>query len=255
MAMLADRLETAASGRIDREIHLPNTAKLELVEFIARELPHWRDHPDRPAADAETTLTEHLCGYLNTAVYYSAVWSHVQFQTETSDEAQRGRKIDLTVKPCGAVLIVEGRRHSMFDALFPIECKRLPTPKGRMRDEREYVITAGGTTGGIQRFKFGHHGAEHTFAGMIGYIQDRPIPFWVRQVNGWIMALSGEPGSVWTDSDLLQPQNSDSGTGLCTLRSCHQRRGGLDDCELHHMWIGMAQQTRHDERKSELSVL
>jgi len=48
--MLADRPNIAHSGRIDFDIHLPCTAKLELVGFIAEELPRWRDHPDRPVA-------------------------------------------------------------------------------------------------------------------------------------------------------------------------------------------------------------
>jgi len=108
--MLADTSIIASSGRIDRQIHLPCTAKLALVRFIAGELPGWRDHSDRPVVDAETALTEHLCSYLNNATYYSAVWSHVQFQTETGDETRKERKIDLTVKPRGAVLIVGGRR-------------------------------------------------------------------------------------------------------------------------------------------------
>jgi hypothetical protein len=42
-----------------------------------------------------------------------------------------------------------------FDPIMPIECKRLPTPKAKDRDEREYVITEGATAGGIQRFKLG----------------------------------------------------------------------------------------------------
>ena len=68
--MLAERTAVVPSGRLDREIHLPATAKLELLEFIALELPRWRDHPERPDAEAETTLTEHLCDYLNSAAYW-----------------------------------------------------------------------------------------------------------------------------------------------------------------------------------------
>ncbi|GAH64839.1 unnamed protein product, partial [marine sediment metagenome] len=130
MAMLADSFNIDYSaGKLDPEIHLPSTVKLELVGFITMELPRWRDRPDRPKAHAETILTEHLCDHLNSTAYYSTVWSHVQFRTETGDETRGGRKIDLTVKPRGAVFIIEGRRHTQFDALFPIECKRLPTPK------------------------------------------------------------------------------------------------------------------------------
>lgn len=227
------------SGRLNPEIHLPSTAKLELVGFIAEELPRWRDHPDRPAANAETKLTEHLCDYLNSAVYYSPAWSHVQFRTETGDETQTGRKIDLAVKPRAAVLIIEGRRHCQFDALFPIECKRLPTPTGHDRDEREYVITELGTTGGIQRFKFGYHGAAHAFAVMIAYVQEQSCSHWLDQVNYWIMDLAVRPTSAWSDSDILQLLSEDLTSGISTLKSEHRREGYLHGCELRHLWIKM----------------
>ncbi|MDR3566449.1 MAG: hypothetical protein P4L43_00315 [Syntrophobacteraceae bacterium] len=235
--MLTDSFKMVQSGRLDRDIHLPSTAKMELVGFIAEELPRWRDHPDRPVADAESTLTSQLCEHLNSAVYYSAAWSHVQFRTETPDETRGGRRIDLTVKPLSAALIIEGRRHSQFDALFPIECKRLPTPRGRDRDEREYVITESGTTGGIQRFKFGYHGAAHTFAAMIAYIQEHSFSHWLTKINCWILDLAAQPNSTWSDSDILRTLGEDSTTRVSILKSQHQREGGLDGCELRHLWI------------------
>ena len=239
MAMLAESFNDVQSGRLNEEIHLPSTAKLELVEFIAQELPRWRDHPDRPDEHGETILTEHLCNHLNGAAYHSNEWSHVQFQTETGDETQGRRKIDLTVKPLGTVLFIENRRHSQFDALFPIECKRLPTPKEKSRDERAYVITEPGTTGGIQRFKFGHHGAAHKFAAMIGYVQEETVAHWLAQVNGWIRELSTDASSGWSDSDVLQPVSDVSTSRVCSLKSHHRRSGALGECELRHLWIEM----------------
>lgn len=238
--MLTDSFNIVQSGRLDRSTHLPSTAKLEIVGFIAEELPRWRDHADRPISHAETRLTEHLCDHLNSAAYYSAAWSHVQFRTETGDETRDGRKIDLTVKPRAAVLIIEGRRHSQFDALFPIECKRLPTPKGKDRDERECVTTEPGTTGGIQRFKFGYHGAAHIFAAMIAYVQERSFSHWLSQVNCWIRDLAARPKSAWSDSDILQTVSDNSAIGISTLKSRHRREGGLDECELRHLWIRMS---------------
>ena len=218
---------------------MPSTSKLELVAFISKELPLWRDHPDRPDAQAETKLTEHLCEHLNSAVYYSDVWDHVQFRTETSDETRGGRKIDLTVKPRAAVFIIEGRRHSQFDALFPIECKRLPIPKGQERDEREYVFTESGTTGGIQRFKLGFHGAAHEFAAMIGYVQEQSSRHWLVQVNTWILDLSAGAKPGWSDTDTLELLSEDSATGISTLKSRHERNGGLGACDLRHLWVKM----------------
>ena len=237
--MLANSSTDVQSGRLAQDIHLPSTAKLELVDFIAQELPRWRDHPDRPVKHAETALTEHLCDHLNSAVRHSTIWSHVQFRTETGDETRGGRKIDLSVKPCGTTLIIEGRRHSQFDALFPIECKRLPTPKEKDRDEREYVITEPGTTGGIQRFKSGHHGSTHQFAAMIAYVQEHTFFHWLDRVNGWIHDLAARSNSAWSDSDALQSLNNDSVSGFCALHSQHRREGGLGECELHHLWIRM----------------
>jgi len=45
----------------------------------------------------------------------------------------------LVAASCGAAVWIEGRCHIDFDPLLPIECKRLPTPRGKDSDEREYV--------------------------------------------------------------------------------------------------------------------
>lgn len=237
--MLAGDIHEVSSGRLDREIHLPSESKLSLVDFIAGELPRWRDHPDRPHRDSETVLTEHLADHLNSATAYSTDWSHVQFRCETGDEANLGRKIDLTVKPKAAVIFIAGRRHSQFDALFPIEAKRLPTPKDKDRDEREYVITEPGSTGGIQRFKFGHHGATHNFAAMIGYVQEQSFEHWFGKVNGWIDQLAAEDRALWSRADALDMLHGDSNNRICSLKSRHERPSGLEPCDLRHLWVQM----------------
>jgi hypothetical protein len=237
--MLAENPHQVHSGRLAKDIHLPATAKLELMAFIAGELPHWRDHPDRPDKENETGLTEFLCDHLNGAANHSTGWSHVQFRTETGDEAKGGRKIDFALKPRGCALVIEGRRHSQFEALFPIECKRLPTPKGKDRDEREYVFTKESTTGGVQRFKFGHHGSTHDFAAMIGYVQERDFTHWLNEINGWIRSLANEADSAWSEADLLEKANDESTEDVCALHSCHSRPFGLALCRLRHLWIRM----------------
>ena len=236
--MLAENTHQVQSGRLAKGVQKPATHNLELMAFIASELPRWRDHPDRPDKENETALTEYLCGYLNGAANESTGWSHIQFQTETGDEEQAGRKIDLVPKPRGCTLIIEGRRQNQFEALFPIECKRLPTPKGKDRDEREYVFTKEGTTGGIQRFKFGHHGSKHNFAAIIGYVQERDFAHWLTEVNGWIRNLASENKSTWSDSDLLQQLNEESNADVCALHSFHSR-ASLPECELRHLWVKM----------------
>lgn len=235
--MLANSSNGVQSGRIEKEIHLPSAARMELVEFIADELPRWRDHPDRPNKQSETSLTEHLCDHLNSATFHSPEWNHVQFRAETGDETNAGRKIDLAPKPRGVAITIEGRRHSQFDALFPIECKRLPTPEEKDRDPREYVITQPGTTGGIQRFKFGHHGATHTFGAMIAYVQQGTCTEWLPRVNEWIqdLATAGENG--WSVEDTVNSTGEEPSSRLLKLRSSHQRVAHLKPIEIRHIWI------------------
>jgi hypothetical protein len=237
--MLADSPITAEAGTLQAEVQLPATARYELLDFIARELPRWRDHPERKPETSEPALTGQLCDHLNGAARTSDGWTWVQFRTEVPDEVRRGRAIDLAPKPCGVVLVIEGRRHTQFDTLLPIECKRLPTPQERDRDEREYVTTATGSTGGMQRFKLGHHGAAHRHAAMIAYVQERAFSYWLAQVNGWIRDLSADSDSVWSDADALEPLKDDCVAGLCRLRSHHRRASRLEEIDLQHLWIKM----------------
>jgi len=106
--MLANSPISVRAGRLEPAIQLLGTARYALLEFIADELPRWRDHPDRKPETSETVLSDQLCDYLNSATRTSPGWSRVQFRTEVPDEVRRGRAIDLAPKPCGAILIIEG---------------------------------------------------------------------------------------------------------------------------------------------------
>ena len=239
--MLADHATAITqTGTFAGDLHLPDTARLKLIDFIAGELPRWRDHPDRPQATAsETQLSEHLCDYLTGAARRSEGYDCFQFRTETTDEENKGRKIDLSIKPCGVAVWIEGRRHTQFEAIMPVECKRLPTPPGRDRDEQEYVVVRDGSTGGIQRFKFGHHGSRHAIAAMIAYIQEHDGVYWNNQIAAWISALVRQPNSEWSKSDLLSVVEFDSANRLSRLCSTHQRTGGRKPIHIHHLWAGM----------------
>nr|VFK31357.1 MAG: hypothetical protein BECKMB1821G_GA0114241_10829 [Candidatus Kentron sp. MB]VFK34712.1 MAG: hypothetical protein BECKMB1821I_GA0114274_10819 [Candidatus Kentron sp. MB]VFK76960.1 MAG: hypothetical protein BECKMB1821H_GA0114242_10868 [Candidatus Kentron sp. MB] len=242
--MLADSPPiNARVGSFEPEVHLPRTARYALLDFIADELPRWRDHPGREPEIAEVALTSQLRRHLNSAARISTAWNwirFIQFGTEDPDETKPGRTIDLTSEPCGVVLFIEGRRHTQFDTLLPIECKRLPTPKGKDRDKREYVVSAKGSTGGIQRFKFGHHGAAHRVAGMIAYVQERTSDHWLKQVNGWIGELAKETDSGWSASDTLQTlKDYPAAEVVCRLCSRHKRQNGREAIDLRHLWIKM----------------
>jgi hypothetical protein len=237
--MLANNPDSPAQfGSLGRDVHKPATFGRELLDFIAGELPRWRDRSDRPTQTSETILTSQLCAHLNSAARHSAGWDVLQFRVEEADEQYRGRKIDLIAAPCGATIFIEGRKHIDFESLMPIECKRLPTPEGKDRDEREYVISRHSSTGGIQRFKAGHHGAAHTLGAMIGFVQEETMAFWDERVNAWIKGLSGtQPG--WTMKDLLRIEQNDISLRLAIFRSSHTRQNGLSEMELRHLWVEM----------------
>ena len=239
--MLADLSHLSAkAGTLSPEVHLPATSLFAILDFVANQLPAWRDRPDRPHEQSETVLTSQLCDHLNSVARHSEGWDILQFRTEVHDEQQKGRKIDLVPKACGVNLCIDGRSYTDFDTLIPIECKRLPTPKDGDRDDREYVIHRAGSTGGIQRFKEGNHGATHRIGGMIGYIQADTISDWRGRVSSWIsdLAQSGEEG--WSDADLLQPERDDAENRTVRLRSSHRRKRELPPIELRHIWIRMS---------------
>jgi len=238
--MLADSQSQYSRGAFPDAIHLPKTARYELFGFIVGELPKWRDNPNRPATYSETELTSGLCAHLSTATRFSEAWSRIQFSTEPPDELKRGRKIDLAPRSLGTIYI-EGRRFTEYDLLFPIECKRLPmpSPNDKKRDEREYVINAYGSTGGIQRFKEGNHGAAHDFAGMIGYVQDATgFRKWFQTINSWIDELVSQSDKDWSEDDQLTQLTEDTESRTCQCRSNHER-AGRNPIELWHAWVNL----------------
>ena len=238
--MLANSPPTVAySGTLSRDVHLPATFLHELLAFVADQLPRWRDDPERPGDTSETALTEHLCDYLSGAARLSSGWDILQFRTEVTDEQYKSRKIDLAPKPCGATIWIDGRRHTQYDSLLPIECKRLPTPKGSNRDEREYVFSRYSTTGGIQRFKAGHHGAVHALGAMIGYVQEGTVKTWHERIEMWISDLVSSVQSGWTEADLLHAERHREEVRLAVFHSAHERENGLPKIELSHLWLEM----------------
>ena len=238
--MLADSSDTFVQlGALSSDVHRPGTWIYELLDFIADELPRWRDRSERRKQTSEPELTAQLCGHLNSAARHSPGWDCLQFRTEVPDEQQGGRKIDMVPSPCGATVWIEGRRHTDFDNLFPIECKRLPTPLGRKRDEREYVINRHTSTGGIQRFKAGHHGARHRLGAIIAYMQEDTTEAWQGRISGWIGDLIGTLHPGWSERDMLHLLRHAETVGLTVLQSTHTREKGLEDIELRHLWVKM----------------
>jgi len=229
----------ARAGALDSGIHLPDQWLSSLIEFIANALPGWRDDPVRPTQAGETRLTAQLCSRLNSVSRHTPGWDFLQFKREEPDETDGRRSIDVAVAASGSIIWLKGREYTEYKTLLPIECKRLPTPSGADRDEREYLFSRFGSTGGVQRFKAGHHGASHARAAMIGYIQDRDILYWQAQLDRWIDGLIGDAVSGWSATDKFTLIRHDTMVQLASLRSNHLRRPGLAPIRIDHLWIKM----------------
>ncbi|MBB4577225.1 hypothetical protein [Rhizobium lentis] len=225
------------TGGLSPGLHKPKAWLIQLIEFVCEQLPAWRDRPTRPQADGETVLTSQLCAHLNSVARKSAGWDILQFRVEEPDEVNRGRRVDLAAAPAGEVIWVGGRRYEDFDPLLPIECKRLPTPAGRDRDKREYLRVAAGSTGGVQRFKSGHHGAIHDRAILIAYVQTNDITHWVKKIDRWIRAFSRASIAGWSLQDRLDLSRHDRVHRAAVLSSTHARERGLGDICVHHLWV------------------
>src|SRR3546814_18200604 len=109
-----------------------------------------------------------------------------------------------------SVIWIEGRQYTEYQTLLPIECKRLPTPTGTDRDEREYLYSDFSTTGGVQRFKAGHHAASPARAAMIGYVPVRDIPAWSVQLDRWVEGLAGEDVEGGSETGTIGMMESDT---------------------------------------------
>lgn len=238
--LLADASDpNMRTGTLASDVHLPAASLLSMLEFVEGELPVWRDRTDRPSVTAETDLTSQLCAHLNSAARRSAGWDILQFRVEEPDGRMGGRKIDMVISPSNSVIWVDGRRHVDFDTLLPIECKRLPTPTDRRRDPREYVFSSRNSTGGIQRFKAGNHGAGHRRGAMIAFVQAGTPSLWAKQISSWISELVDAREAGWTVDDLLRQTSRDRKRRLMILESDHSRDRGLAAISLRHIWISM----------------
>lgn len=238
--MLADQgQQQEPTGGLSASVHLPGEWLTALVAFIAGVLPGWRDDPVREAVSAETPLTAQLCSRLNSVARHASGWDFLQFRREEPDEADSRRSIDLVAAPSGAVIWIAGREYTEYRTLLPIECKRLPTPGGSDRDEREYLISRFKTTGGVQRFKAGQHGHAHARAVMIGYVQDKDISYWRERLDGWIDSLVADAAPGWSTHDRLALADHDTAKRTATLWSSHARVSELAPIRLDHLWIEM----------------
>ena len=237
LADIGERLSYA--GTLQSEILNPGEWLSGLIFFITALIPKWRDDHDRSKETAEDILTTQLCAHLNTQSRLSDGWDYLQFRREEPDDIDSSRRIDLAVAPGVAKIKVMGREYTQYEILLPIECKRLPTPNGSNRDEREYLYSKYSTTGGVQRFKAGHHASKHAHAAMIGYVQSNDIDFWQLRIDKWVEDLIIDVASGWSEGDKLRMAEHNSEIRVALLQSTHARVHGLKPISLDHIWVEM----------------
>ncbi len=237
--MLADDGTDIQSGVLFTGVQRPEIWLCELIDFIVKQLPIWRDCLERPLVTSETVLTSRLCSHLNKASRKAPGWDVLQFRVEEPDEIKAARKIDLVPAPIIDEIWIEGRKYADFNALLPIECKRFPIPKSTRRDKREYLHVKRGSTGGMQRFKSGHHGGAHNLAAMIGYVQAGSIASWIRRIDLWIEVLARVGITGWSSDDRLNVRKHDTINRIVELDSTNGRVNNLPPITIRHMWIDM----------------
>ncbi|MBB4642738.1 hypothetical protein [Rhizorhapis suberifaciens] len=227
------------SGSLSPGVHQAGEWLSSLIGFIGSTLPEWRDDPARPFETGEDILTTQLCGRLNSLTRHSKGWDILQFRREEPDDGNRSRTLDLVAAPNGTVIWISGREYTEYQFLLPIECKRLPTPSGAKRDEREYLFSQFSSTGGIQRFKVGHHGSKHLRAAMIAYVQDKDVIHWQNQIDSWVDGIVGEPVAGWSPLDKFKLVTHDKAKRVAAFESNHVRQAGLEPIRIDHLWIEM----------------
>lgn len=230
-------VENQPIGRISSGIE-NDTITVKTVAFIQRQLPAWRDDPDRIQEQAENRLNLQLCKFLDSRA--RSEFPMVRFDHE---EYQGGRRsVDLSASPVEPTMI-DARLHTIYDPILVIEGKRLPATSSNR--EKEYVT--GGkeqTSGGIQRFKLGLHGAKHETAAMVGYVQGHSLRHWHKQINTWISELARgitQDSCAWNENEKLGLLEEDSRKNIASARSVHSRSGRMssDKIIIHHLWIVM----------------
>ncbi len=202
----------------------PSAARLYmvLVSFINSTIDGFRPLTNSPAEDA---ITADLSRYFN--LYAQS--NHLPFVFVNQD-----LRADIGVH--GIAYIPENSKKFCW-----IEAKRLPTPKGQSRDEREYVFVDHANyngNGGIERFKLNKHGEGLPVSIMIGYVQENDFGWWFNQVNKWLGEYSTTP--PFHIQEYLQEYSVEPGR----FYSQHERYSAAEQkwmspFKLFHFWINL----------------
>ena len=231
--------ESVGIGKLTSDEIERNALPLKTIDFVRRQLPAWHDDPDRPNEQSEHKLNSDLCKFLNSSRTRSnfpmAFFHHEEPQSTN-------RRVDLSALPDKPMLI-GAKLYTIRDPFIVFECKRLPAPS---KDREKEYVTGGKekTSGGIQRFKLGHHGAELDLVAMIGYVQERSFGDWHHKINEWILELASDTTAdtcVWNANEILEPLHEYVTKNIASYQSVHirTRSKSNDEIKIHHLWIAM----------------
>lgn len=239
--MIADEFHpNPALGNLDAEVLELGAFCREIVSFIERELLLWRQRPEIAQVEGEPCLNQSLCLHLDRASRHR--FDSIRFLQEPIQST--GRNADIGVLPVNAI-VVEGIGYQDYEQLLPIECKRLPTPRGSRRSDLEYVHgLPGQRTGGIERFKLGLHGRENWHGLMIAYVQATSFAHWRTTINTRLaeMAADGSTARLWSPAEALSACESPANLEVARFKSQHRRLQPpccSAQVDMEHLWVRM----------------
>lgn len=209
------------------------------IDFVSDALIPWSQDTERQKGQAEHQLNEDT---LNTQFFHfiqgyakQVGFDMVTFGREMPQKGQR--KADFSISPYLPTTI-HGTRYNCYEPFLVIEGKRLTSklPKNR---KREYLTGEGKkTSGGIQRFKLGEHGANHEVAVIVGYVQSNLPLSWLGIINDWVEELAKQRKQEWQANEQLTLEVN-CNNQLIKAISKHPRSCKItnSDIKLHHFWI------------------
>lgn len=227
-----------AKGEITHGISY-NALSIKTIDFIYNNLASWRDDPDRPCESAENKLNLQLCKYLDVKArsdFPMVRFDHEEYQTER-------RSVDISAS-LTKTMTIGANLYTIYNPFLVLECKRLPAPS---KDREKEYVTGGKDkkSGGIQRFKLGLHGKNHTIAVIIGYIQEYTAKYWLHKINEWILDFSKDKNADccdWHGNEILKIIEKDKGKEIPIYRSSHNRiinSEPVKNIDLNHLWVLM----------------
>lgn len=204
----------------------------QTIEFVWGCLIPWRNDPDRSFADGEEELNAQFHNFLQSCA--NETFPMVFFQHEQRQEGRR--RVDLSAKPVKKI-VIEGVTYTKYQPILVIEGKRLPAPS-RNR-EREYISGEEQRSGGIQRFKLGLHGKEHTTVIILGYLQQGGFEEWHSRINEWISELANNQPSDWANQETLAAFSHHDKEQKARTSSLHPRIEGCKTpvIQIFHFWV------------------